>query len=87
MINFFLFGYVFSYDGVKFDGSITELVELYNKFLDKGRDYFPIGHNLFLILSSIYPDDKFDFENQNRDEFFYIISMPDTNPIPESIIL
>lgn len=77
MIEFFLYGYLFKFDGIKFSGENNYLVDLYNLFIDQIRGYFPIGHNLFIILSSIYPDEKFDFINEDRNKFFYVISTPD----------
>lgn len=87
MIEFFLYGYTFTYDGIKFIGNNKATVDLYNQFTDLARGYFPLGHNLFIILSAIYPEEEFDFTNIDRSKFFYLISFPDTNDMPENTIL
>ena len=88
MIGFFLYGYEFIFDGRKFTGNHQPTVDLLNQFTDLIAGYLPIGNNLLIILRAVYPEVEFDFSNEDRNQFFYLISFPDepSNTISEVVI-
>lgn len=85
MITFSLYGELFTFNGQTFTGDNKSLIDLMSLYLSSLPSYLPIGHLLKNILDDIYPEEIFDFTNEDRSKNFYIVSAPDARLMPTNI--